>query len=230
MSKTMVVCGYGPGISDAVARKFGAEGFSIALVARNQQKVESAAQALSAQGVKAQGFAVDLGNATAVKELMGRVRDSLGPISVIHWNAYAGVAGDLTTASIDDFRQTLDVGVTGLLAAVQASLPDLSANAGSAVLVTGGGFALYDPQVDAMATQWNAMGLAVAKAAQFKLTGLLSAKLSPRGIYVGQVVVMGIVKGTALDGGRATVDARDIADTFWKIYSDRTATTVKFPG
>ncbi|HEX7670382.1 MAG TPA: hypothetical protein VF395_12390 [Polyangiaceae bacterium] len=35
MAKTIVVCGYGPGISSAVAEKFGAEGFSVALAARN---------------------------------------------------------------------------------------------------------------------------------------------------------------------------------------------------
>ena len=34
MSKTIVVVGFGPGISTAVADKFGAEGFSVALVAR----------------------------------------------------------------------------------------------------------------------------------------------------------------------------------------------------
>ena len=35
MSKTIVVVGFGPGISTAVAEKFGAGGFSVALVARN---------------------------------------------------------------------------------------------------------------------------------------------------------------------------------------------------
>jgi NAD(P)-dependent dehydrogenase (short-subunit alcohol dehydrogenase family) len=34
MGKTIVVVGYGPGISSGVAEKFGASGFSVALVAR----------------------------------------------------------------------------------------------------------------------------------------------------------------------------------------------------
>jgi hypothetical protein len=29
MQKTIIVCGYGPGISDAVANKFGGEGFQV---------------------------------------------------------------------------------------------------------------------------------------------------------------------------------------------------------
>ncbi len=230
MSKTIIVCGYGPGISDAVARKFGAEGFSVALVARSAQKLQTAVDKLAAQGVKAQAFATDLGDANAVQELIGKVQQSLGPITVIHWNAYAGRAGDLLTASAEDLRTTFDVSVTGLVAAVQASHSDLKSSGHGAVLVTGGGFAFYDPQVDAMATQWNAMGLAVAKAAQHKLTGLLSTKLSKDGIYVGEVIVMGIVKGTAFDSGYGQLEPDGIAATFFQLYTERKTTSVKYPG
>jgi hypothetical protein len=124
----------------------------------------------------------------------------------------------------------IDVSVTGLIAAVQASLPDLKSQPQAAVLITGGGFAYYDPQVDAMATQWNAMGIAVAKAAQHKLTGLLSAKLKGDGIYVGEVVVLGQVKGTAFDSGNATLEPSAIADKFWGIYQARNTLSVQFPG
>lgn len=41
--RVLVVCGYGPGISDAVARRFGAEGFAVALLSRNQAKLDAAA-------------------------------------------------------------------------------------------------------------------------------------------------------------------------------------------
>ncbi len=34
MKPTIVICGYGSGISDAVARRFGREGFKVAIVAR----------------------------------------------------------------------------------------------------------------------------------------------------------------------------------------------------
>jgi NADP-dependent 3-hydroxy acid dehydrogenase YdfG len=36
MSKTIVIVGFGPGVSTAVAEKFGAEGFSVALIARRE--------------------------------------------------------------------------------------------------------------------------------------------------------------------------------------------------
>src|SRR5690606_14681675 len=129
-------------------------------------------------GVTARGFACDLGDTVAVERLLAQVRASLGPTTVLHWNAYAPLAGALTTSSVDELRTVLDVGVHGLLVALQAALPDLRAQAVPALLVTGGGLAFYGPQIDAMAVKWGVMGLAVAKAAQHKLVGLLHHKLA----------------------------------------------------
>src|SRR5690242_10600209 len=147
MNGTIVVCGHGPGISDAVARKFAAGGFSVALVARNAQRLTDAATRLSGAGVKALAFPCDLGDAAAVARMIADVRSALGPIAVLHWNAYGGSAGDVLTAPPAELQANLDTSVTGLIAAVQASLPDLKTNKG-AVLVTGGGFCFYDPSVD----------------------------------------------------------------------------------
>jgi NADP-dependent 3-hydroxy acid dehydrogenase YdfG len=158
--------------------------------------------------------------------MVAKVRTALGPITVVHWNAYAGVAGDLTTASLDDLRTSFDVSVTGLVAAVQEALPDLKKEKNAAVLVTGGGLAFYDPKVDAMAVQWNAMGLALSKAAQHKLVGLLGAKLAADEIYVGEVVVLGSIKGTAFDSGHATMEAATVGNKFWEIYGARTELSV----
>src|SRR4051794_15986237 len=60
MTKTILVCGHGPGISDAVARHFGAQGFAVALVARSADKLAAAAEALVARGITAQAFPADL--------------------------------------------------------------------------------------------------------------------------------------------------------------------------
>jgi hypothetical protein len=46
-------------------------------------------------------------------------------------------------------------------------------------------------------------------------------KLQPLGVYVGEVVVMQRVKGTASDKGSATLEASKVADRFWEIYSSR---------
>jgi NADP-dependent 3-hydroxy acid dehydrogenase YdfG len=224
---TIVVCGHGPGISDAVARRFGRESFAVAIVARNSDRLSVAARALTDAGLDAKAFTCDLGRPDAVRAMIRDVQSALGPIAILHWNAYGGRAGDLTTATIDEARVGLDVAVFGMLAAVQESLADLKAQKG-AVLVTGGSLAFYDPKVDAMAVEWGAMGLAVAKAAQHKTAGLLHARLARDGIYVGEVVVQGLVKGTAFDSGNATLEPSAIADRFWGLYERRVDVSVTF--
>jgi hypothetical protein len=59
--------------------------------------------------------------------------------------------------------------------------------------------------------------------------GLLHERLLPEGVYVGQVVVMGPVKGTVFDRGGATIEAASIADKFWEIYRERSVGSINFP-
>lgn len=220
MDKTIIVAGHGPGISDAVARRFGREGYQVALVARSEDRLARAAEALGSEGITARAFPADVGEPNAVRMLVRRVSDKLGPIAVLHWNAFVRQAGDLLAAP-DELRTVFDVGVHGLLTAVQEALPDLKQQRG-AVLVTGGGYAFYDAAVDAWAVQGNSMGLAVSKAAQHKLVGLLNAKLAPDGVYVGEVTVTGLVKGTEFDKGNATIEPTTVADAFWELATRRT--------
>ena len=216
------------GISAAVARKFGAAGFRVALVARSRDKIADGVRSLEAAGVTAAGFTCDLGDPDAVRTMIAEARAALGSITVIHYNAYAGTAGDLLTADADDMRKVYDVSVTGLATALQAALPDMKEQTGvSAVLVTGGGFAFYDEKVDAMVVRYGAMGLGVAKAAQHKLVGILHQRLAPEGIYVGEVIVLGMVKGTAFDAGNATVLPETVAEAFYTLYERREEATVR---
>jgi NADP-dependent 3-hydroxy acid dehydrogenase YdfG len=224
--KTIVVCGHGPGISDALARRFGKAGYQIALVSRTKAKLDAAAERFQAQDVAAKGFACDLGDAAAVKALFADVQKSLGPATVVHWNAYHGSAGDLMSASADELRAAFNVSVTGLVAAVQAAVPQMIGQHNPAVLVTGGGFSMYDDAVDKLIVDINTMGLAIAKTAQHKTVRLLHRKLAGRGIYVGEVTVLGMVKGTAFDRGNATLHAETVAASFWKIFNDRDVVSV----
>jgi hypothetical protein len=104
---------------------------------------------------------------------------------------------------------------------VQEALPDLQAAKDGAVLVTNGAYGENNPQIDALATRMKVMGLALANAAKHKLVGLLAQALKPNGIYVGEVMVAGLVKGSASDTGNATISASTIAEQFWNLYRAR---------
>jgi NADP-dependent 3-hydroxy acid dehydrogenase YdfG len=228
MKKTIVICGYGVGISHAVARKFSSEGFQLALVARNADRLGEAVKSFEAAGVVAKAFPCDLSDSATIAPLFTHVREVLGPITALHWNAHSSLAGDLTKADLADLYTNLNVGVLNLVSAVQLSLPDLR-EAKGAVLITGGGYALYEPQVDKLAAKFGGMGLAVTKAAQHKLTGVLHQKLFDEGVYVGEVTVLGLVKGTSHDRGNATIEPATVAERFWEIYNKRTDVWVTVP-
>ena len=75
--------------------------------------------------------------------------------------------------------------------------------------------------MDAYAVGAKAMGLALANAAKHKLVGLLAQRLKGDGVYVGEVMVAGTVKGTAWDSGSANLDGATIANKFWDLYQAR---------
>ena len=229
MSKTIVIVGFGTGISTAVAEKFGLEGFSVAVVARNEAHLAAGVAALSAKGVTAAAFAADASDPAAVRAALGKVRAKLGPITVIHWNAYGGTeAGDLATTDPAAVRGVFDVAVIGLLAAVQEALPDLKDAKDGAVLVTNGAFGELSEQMDAYAVSMKSMGVALANAAKHKLVGLLSQRLRDDGVYVGEVMVAGMIKGSAWDRGASdAIKASTVADKFWELYKSRSETRAR---
>jgi NAD(P)-dependent dehydrogenase (short-subunit alcohol dehydrogenase family) len=220
-SKTIVIVGFGPGNGTAVAERFGKEGFSVALVGRDQGRLAAGVSALKDQGIVAAAFPADASDPDAVAATIRKVRAELGPITVIHWNAYGGTeAGDLLTADPAAVRGIFDAAVSGLLAAAREALPDLKGAGDGAILVTNGGFGDLSPEMDQYATSLNVMGIALANAAKNKLAGLLAQRLKNDGVYVGEVTIYGTVKGTPTGNGNA-IDPSIVAAKFWDLYRSR---------
>jgi len=221
VSKVIAIVGAGPGISSAVAEKFGAEGFSVALVARNQGRLELGVRALQNRGIVAVAFPADAGDPTAIRAAIGKARAELGPITIIHWNAISGTGvRELEAADPAAVRSVFDVAVVGLLAAVQETLSDLKSTKDGAILVTNGAFGETTPMMDEFAINLKAVGVALANAAKYKLVGLLAARLRADGVYVGEVMVAGMIKGTPSDSGGG-IDSSVVANKFWELYQAR---------
>lgn len=229
MPRTIVVVGYGPGVSTAVAEKFGAEGFRVALVARTEGKLAAGVEALKAKGIEAGAFPADAADPASIRGAVTRARAALGPIGAIHWNAYGGQRlGDPLAIDPVALAGVFDVALVGLLSAVQEALPDLKADGEGAVLVTNGAFGELDPMIDAIALTLGEAGLAIGNAAKAKLVGLLSARLKGEGVYVGEVTIAGLVKGTGPEApGFPTIEGAAIAEAFWRLYKARDETRAR---
>ena len=221
MSKNIVVVGFGPGNATAVAEKFGAEGFSVGLVGRSEERLAAGVVALKARGIAASALPADAADPASIRAAISGLRAALGPITVIHWNAAGGTeVGDLLAADPAAVRRVFDVAVFGLLAAVGEALPDLKRAGDGAILITNGGFGDISPETDEYVTTANAMGIALANAAKQKLAGLLAQRLKGDGVYAGEVTIYGTIKGTSTDSGSG-IDPSVVAGKFWDLYQSR---------
>jgi NADP-dependent 3-hydroxy acid dehydrogenase YdfG len=216
MSKTIVIVGFGPGVSAAVAEKFGGEAFSVALIARSQARLAAGVEALKSQGVIAAGFPADASDPASLRGAIAKARADLGPIGIVHRNAYGGQGlGDLLTLDPVRLRAAFDLAVVGLLGAVQETLPDLRAAGDGAILVTNGAYGEISAALDAAVLAAKAEGVALGNAAKAKLVGLLATRLRDEGVYVGEVTI-----GRTIGAGSG-IEAKAIAETFWRLYKGR---------
>jgi NAD(P)-dependent dehydrogenase (short-subunit alcohol dehydrogenase family) len=222
MSKVIVVVGFGPGTATSVAERFGDEGFSIALVGRNDERLAAGVSALSARHIAAFGFRADAADPASIRTGLQNIRSQMGPITILHWNAYGAEAGDLLTADPKALQRDLDVSVFALLAAANEVRADLKAANDGAILVSTGGFGEVSPESDQAATAVHMMGLALSSAAKHKLVGLLAESLEADGIYVGEVMTFSTIQGTPGEVPANSVHPSVIAGKFWELYRSRT--------
>lgn len=202
---TMVIVGMGPGVSAAIARRFGKEGFGVAALARRADALQVQVAALTAAGIAGQGYTADAADSTGLAAALARVSAEHGTPDVLVYNAAGVRYKPLAELSAAELMADLQVSIGGALAATQAVLPGMKARGSGTLLFTGGGFA-FEP-MPALA------GVGVGKAGIRNLAFSLFADLKASGIHAATVTICGMVKpGTAFDPDR-------IAESYWQLHA-----------
>ena len=179
--RVCVVTGVGPGTGAALARRFAADGYRVALLARDAARLEQ----LAAELPGAAGFPVDVADLDALRATLGRVRSQLGTPSVLLHNAVAGGFGTFETVTPEALEQRFRVNVTSLLVLAQELTPAMVEAGQGAIVVTGNTSAWRGKAVFA--------GFAPTKAAQRILTESLARSLGPKGVHVAYVVIDAVI-------------------------------------
>ena len=186
------IMGFGTGVSLGVARAFGKEGYTLALLARNPAKLDTNCQELLQAGYTVQPFAADAGSHESLLAAFAQIRTQLGDPEVLVYNAAALVPGKPSALSFEQLVADFQVNVAGALVAAQEVLPAMRSRGNGTLLFTGGGLAL-EPYADLSS-------LAIGKAGIRSLAFSLAQELANTGIRVGTVTICGIVKpGTHFD-------------------------------
>jgi NADP-dependent 3-hydroxy acid dehydrogenase YdfG len=176
-----VVIGVGPGNGAAIARKFSAAGYAVALCARTREKLA----ALAAELPDAAPFVYDVTDPAAAERVFTEIEQSLGPVSVVAYNAGSGIWGKVDDVSVEAFQRAWEVNTRGLLAAVKAALPQLRQQGGGAIIISG---ATASVRGGLESTAFSS-----AKAAQRSLAQSLAKQLGPEKIHVSYVILDGMI-------------------------------------
>lgn len=176
-----VVVGVGPGNGAAMARRFAEAGYKVALLARDLDFTSVLAGELAG----AIAVACDVTSEADVQAAFSRVRDQLGEVAVLLYNAGAGSWGTVEEISAAAFEANWKVNALGALLAAQQVMPAMR-KAGSGSIVFIGATASRRGGARTAA-------FAPAKAAQRALAESMARHLWPLGIHVSLLIIDGIV-------------------------------------
>ncbi|MEV5960715.1 SDR family NAD(P)-dependent oxidoreductase [Kribbella sp. NPDC051952] len=196
-----IVIGVGPGIGVAVAKRFAREGMPAGLIARSEQTLKGAVDALG--GAEVVAVNADSTDEVGLRAALDRIIAAHGAPEVVVYNAaliQPDTVGDLTA------QQHLDawaVNVVGAITTAAHVVPAMVDRGSGTFLLTGG---MPEP-VSAYTS------LSLGKAGVRTLVTLLDQQYGAAGIHTASVTVTGgVAPGSAWDPD-------EIAEHYWRLHT-----------
>src|SRR5512144_59310 len=110
--KVAIVTGGGQGIGRATCELFAEEGAAVVIADRNAETGQATAQAINRKGGKALYVQTEVTDEESIRRMVSQAVSKFGRVNVLVNNAAVFVLKGLD-ASVEDWRQILDVNVMG---------------------------------------------------------------------------------------------------------------------
>lgn len=225
-ARVILIVGVGPGLGMSVAQRFGKEGYAVALVSRSADRHADYLEALADAGVDAAAFTADAANPAQLRVAVDAVRKHFGRIDVGYYGpaAMMSLAGDITTLDAAGADEVLR-SVVPAVDFASLLLPEFTERGDGGLLFAGG--------LSSVVPMPPLGGLALASAALRNYAVTLHAALAPAGIYAGTITIGGAIDRSDIHTAMrhdpsfaelsvATLNPDDLAETVWRLYSERT--------
>ncbi len=126
----MLVTGASSGIGEALARRLGAAGARLVLVARSEDKLEALRQEIERAGGTASAITCDLSNAENTQRLIDTVLSDYGHVDVLVNNAGMSIRRSVAKSytRVHDFERTIALNFLGSVRLIMGFLPGMRAN------------------------------------------------------------------------------------------------------
>ena len=140
-NSVVVVTGASAGAGRAIAERFGRAGWSVGLLARGREGLESAARDIEALGGHALPVETDVADAEAVRRAADRIERELGPIDVWVNNAMVTVYATCEKITPEEFLQVTRVTYLGQVHGTLAALAHMKRRDRGAIVCVGSALA-----------------------------------------------------------------------------------------
>lgn len=214
---TIAIVGAGSGLGQSIAKTFGSQGFSVALVSRSQDKLDNLAAELNRAGIEAEGFAADVMDPSSVVAAFDRITERFGAVDVLEYSPaphtpVPGLANPSPLqASRENIQPQIDYYLYGAIAATERVLPDMLERGSGTILYSTGGTSM-DPLAGPADFAATTIGSGALRSYALKL----HQATAESGVYVAHVPIFAWIGS---DGPDSQPDT--IAQHYWKAYMTR---------
>jgi short-subunit dehydrogenase len=225
--KSIAVFGAGPGLGQAVARRYAREGYTVILVARRREPLDLLARDLASTGATAHAIPADLSDTHSIPALAEQIRARAGNPDALYYaptpNTGFVSATNLTPQLAQNFMPLI---FYSLLALVQEFLPHMLEQGEGAILTAQGGSTVQGLP--------NMSGPSPAQAAQRNYLQALHAEVAGKGVYVGMLYIGAAIRKSAfhteMEKAKAAgnpvwempvADPAHLADLLWSMHSTK---------
>jgi NAD(P)-dependent dehydrogenase (short-subunit alcohol dehydrogenase family) len=176
-----LITGVGPGTGAALARRFATGGYRIAMIARDQERLD----ALEKEIPNSRGFVCDVADADQFRATLTKVKSEMGAPKIAIHNAVRGTFATFLELDPKDFELNFQINAMGFLHLAQTVVPDMI-DAGEGVLLMTGNTSAYRGKP-------RFAGFAPTKAAQRILAESIARDAGPKGVHVAFVAIDAVI-------------------------------------
>jgi len=184
--KAVFVAGGTSGINLGITEAFAEAGANVAVMSRDQKKVDATLELLKKYGGKSFGAAADVRNFDATAAALKAARDALGEFDVLVSGAAGNFPAPLLGMSSNGFKAVVDIDLIGMFNVMKAAHPHMKKPGGSIITISA-------PQaVDARAFQGH---VCAAKAGADMLMKVIALEWAGDGLRIN-AILPGPIAGT----------------------------------
>lgn len=180
-NKVAFITGGSSGIGAATALRFAQHGAKVAVLGRTEDELEKVADKIKGLGGEAMVLLGDIADVQSMQDSYARVTQQWGRLDIVFANAGVnGVWAPIEDLKPEDWRQTIDINLTGTFFTLKYAVPHLKRSGGSVIVTASvNGTRMY--------SNTGASAYACSKGAQVVLTKMLALELAKHRIRVNVI-------------------------------------------